>query len=117
MPDPVILSVGDRIGGCEIVAELPRGKHYKRYRVKYTCCGKQGEMTHPALLNRRRSGIDQCMRCAALDRESSLIRARKLRALLAIPGVHDARGQFWPKLGPMGPRFGYSGHGRCAHGV
>jgi hypothetical protein len=113
MPDPVILSVGDRIGGCEIIAKL----HYKRYRIRHLCCGKEGQMTHPALLGRHRSGIDQCMRCAALDRESSLIRARKLRALLAIPGVMDTRGQFWPKLGPMGPRFGYSGHGRCAHGA
>lgn len=36
------------------------------YRVRYLCCGEEGQATHKAILNRRRNNVRWCRECARI---------------------------------------------------
>lgn len=53
------------IGGVTVLS-VQRDSTRKRdrvYRVRYACCGAEGELTHDVLMRRQQEGVSKCRAC------------------------------------------------------
>lgn len=113
---------GARLGGVKIIERLNSADRQDEvfYAVRWSCCGREDELTHKQIARRVTRGSAVCRRCmegAAARRMTAVPRepgSRKRAEPKPPPppplpdGVHDLTGRWWPKLtGPMGPRMGF----------
>jgi hypothetical protein len=100
------LTPGEQIANMEI-RELLSGVVGKAvYRVRFGCCGTEGTIRQEAIRRRRLKGVTLCRACSSQAKLAKLAARRIKPPEPLAPGAKDLRGQWWPKLGPLGPRWG-----------
>jgi hypothetical protein len=119
----IVFDVGGIYGGVRILAKTV-GEHYThedRYQVSYLCCGRVAQLAHASLRQRVSHDRTACHACAsaanaraAHDGNREAAAQRRLARELSPGTVRDTRGQVWPKLGRMGPRWAGGEHHRLA---
>ena len=54
-----------------------------RYKVRYTCCGREGPLLHRGIQRRVRFGVTLCKTCCQHGDEELLVAARRMRTTTA----------------------------------
>lgn len=87
------------------------------YRIKYFCCNQIFELTHQQIRQRHTKHAKNCVHCSKKKNGKIMGLANRNRpqnnspVLKPVKGVYTLTGEFWPFLGPMGPRWsGVSSH-------
>jgi len=99
---------GTHLGGVRVID----GETYAStqldttYRVVCRTCHAESVLTHAYLLQRELSGRVGCKECRGTARIE-----RTVHEITPGGGVLLGRGDYWPKLGELGPRFGKQGAG------
>lgn len=92
---------GATVAGLTVLTVIQKGKTQPEtwYSVRYPCCGREVEMTHYKIAKRDRAGHNRCQECAT----GGVMLSSETRPGA---GITDERGDWWPRLGPMGSRYG-----------
>jgi hypothetical protein len=100
------LRPGEQIAGLEIIERLSGYGARAIYLARHACCDREERIQREAIDRRRRKGVTLCRACANQAKLEQIAARRAKPPEPLAPGAKDLHGQWWPKLGPLGPRWG-----------